>query len=99
MRCSSNGTLRRIEPTNVSTGTPSKRPRVLFTSGRDFLEIYDAEHSQTEDRYIGIGSISRGTIVVIYTERGENKIRFVSARMATKHEAEQAAEYWRRTNE
>ena len=33
----------------------------LFTSGTDFLEIYDEEHSDEEDRFIAIGPIAAGS--------------------------------------
>jgi uncharacterized DUF497 family protein len=58
----------------------------LFTSGTDFLEIYDEEHSDEEDRFIAIGPIRAGVIVVIYTEPQDEVIRIVSARKATKKE-------------
>lgn len=34
----------------------------LFTSGVDFLMLFDAEHSDDEDRFICIGPVSRGLI-------------------------------------
>ncbi len=46
----------------------------LFTSGVDYLEIYDHEHSQDEDRYIAIGPIARGGVLVVYTERHEGVV-------------------------
>lgn len=52
----------------------------------DYLEIYDEEHSDDEDRFIAVGPIKRGLIVVVYTERDEDVLRIVSARMATKNE-------------
>jgi len=58
----------------------------LFTGDTDYLEIYDEEHSDEEDRFIAIGPIRAGVVVVIYTERQENVIRIVSARKATKKE-------------
>jgi uncharacterized DUF497 family protein len=58
----------------------------LFTSGVDYLEIYDEAHSGDEDRFIAVGPIRRGVIVVVYTERDEDVLRIVSARMATKNE-------------
>jgi len=58
----------------------------LFGAGVDYLEIYDEEHSEEEDRYIAVGPIKRGVIVVAYTEREDNVLRIVSARMATKKE-------------
>ncbi len=59
--------------------------RELFRSG-DYLEIFDAEHSEIEERFIAIGPIGRGLIVVIWTEAEADEIRIISARMATKFE-------------
>ena len=61
--------------------------RELFTSGVDYLEIYDAEHSHDEDRFIAIGTVRRGVVVVVYAETHEETVRIVSARGATKSEA------------
>ena len=58
----------------------------LFRSGVDYLEIYDDEHSDTEDRFISIGPIRRGVVLIVSTERDEETIRIISARWATKHE-------------
>ena len=58
----------------------------LFKSGVEYLEIYDEEHSDEEDRFIAIGPIKRGVIVIAYTERDDDVLRIVSARMATKRE-------------
>jgi uncharacterized DUF497 family protein len=58
----------------------------LFHSGADYLEIFDDEHSVTEDRFIAIGPIRRGLVLVIWTERDDETIRIVSARWATKGE-------------
>jgi hypothetical protein len=58
----------------------------LFRSGVDYLEIFDAEHSETEDRFISMGPIRRGLVLVIWTERDEDTIRIISARWATKAE-------------
>jgi uncharacterized DUF497 family protein len=60
----------------------------LFESGDDFLEIFDTEHSVLEDRFVAIGPIDRGVIVVVYTEREEDLIRIIGARMANKREQE-----------
>ena len=50
------------------------------------LTIPDPAHSQTEDRFIIIGSSHRGKLlVVVHTERGDN-IRIISARRASKKE-------------
>ena len=58
----------------------------LFESGVDYLEIYDAEHSETEDRFLAIGPIDRGIVVVVYTEREEGRFRIIGARLATRRE-------------
>ncbi len=58
----------------------------LFKSGNHYLEIYDEEHSDKEDRYIAVGRIKRGMIVVAYTERDDDVLRLLSARLATKSE-------------
>ncbi len=46
----------------------------------DRIEFYDAEHSDTEDRYVAIGMV--GTVLfVVFTERNE-VTRIISARKA-----------------
>jgi len=60
----------------------------LFESSEDYLEIFDANHSEAEDRFIAIGPIDRGIVVVVYTEREENLIRIIGARFANKREQE-----------
>ena len=58
----------------------------LFRSDVDYLEVFDDAHSVIEDRFIAIGPIRRGLVVVIWTERDQETIRIISARWATKHE-------------
>ena len=58
----------------------------LFKTGVYYLEIYDEGHSEHEDRFIAVGPIKRGVIVVAYTEREDDVLRLLSARMATKNE-------------
>ena len=58
----------------------------LFTGGDDYLEIYDEEHSHDEDRFIAIGPIRRGLVLVVWTERAEDVVRIISARWATPQE-------------
>ena len=40
----------------------------------------------TEDRFIAIGPIRRGLVLIVWTERDEETIRIISARWATAHE-------------
>jgi uncharacterized DUF497 family protein len=58
----------------------------LFTSGTDYLELFDDAHSDDEDRFIAIGPIRRGLVLVIWTERDEDVVRIISARWATPSE-------------
>jgi len=60
---------------------------VLFTSGVDYLEIFDIEHSAEEERFICIGPIARGIIVVVTVDVDIDVIRIISARLATRREA------------
>lgn len=57
----------------------------LFATA-DYLEIFDEEHSTTEDRFIAIGEIRRGVVLVVWTERDDESVRIISARWATRHE-------------
>ena len=59
----------------------------------DFLEIYDERHSDDEDRFFALGPMARGVIVVVFTERDDDVVRIISARMATKLEREKYEEY------
>ena len=67
-------------------GVSFEEAGVLFTSGADYLEIFDEFHSNTEDRFVAIGPITRGLILVVYTEVVEDTVRIISARRATKRE-------------
>jgi uncharacterized DUF497 family protein len=58
----------------------------LFRSGADYLEIFDDAHSLIEDRFIAIGPIRRGLVLVVWTERDQETIRIISARWAMKNE-------------
>jgi uncharacterized DUF497 family protein len=48
--------------------------------------IHDTLHSKEEDRFVNLGVSQRGRLlVVVFTDRGE-RIRIVSARVATRRE-------------
>jgi uncharacterized DUF497 family protein len=57
------------------------------------LEIFDEEHSETEDRFIAIGLIGRGLIVVVWTLSEENTVHLISARFATRREQKRYQSY------
>lgn len=65
----------------------------LFESGDEYLEIFDVDHSESEDRFIAIGPIASGLIVVVYIEPEEDTIRIISAREATRREQALFREY------
>jgi uncharacterized DUF497 family protein len=60
----------------------------LFTGGEDYLEIFDEAHADDKDRFIAIGPVAVGLVFVVYTEWDEETVRIISARWATKPEAE-----------
>lgn len=58
----------------------------LFESNDDYLEIFDVTHSEAEDRFIAVGPIDRGIIVVVFAEPDEDRIRIIGARFANTRE-------------
>jgi len=65
----------------------------LFSSDVECLEIFDHLHSEVEDRFISIGPIRRGLVMVVWTERLEDVVRIISARWARNGEAERYRTY------
>src|SRR5947209_4632678 len=59
---------------------------VLTFFDKDFIRLWDEKHSESEIRYVGIGSHPMKLLfVTIYTERG-NKFRIISSRKANRKE-------------
>jgi uncharacterized DUF497 family protein len=52
----------------------------LFTSGMDYLEIFDADHSDEEERFICIGRIARDIVLVVVVDVNTDLIRLLSVR-------------------
>ncbi len=51
-----------------------------------YIDFYDPDHSEDEERYLIVGKSSQGNLLIVsYTER-ENLIRIISARKVTKAE-------------
>jgi uncharacterized DUF497 family protein len=67
----------------------------LFSSGEAYLELFDVEHSDDEDRFICVGVVRLGAILVGKTEPREDVVRIISARMATERESKLFAMYIR----
>jgi uncharacterized DUF497 family protein len=78
-------------------GVSFEEAREIFAFGVDYLEVFDDEHSEFEDRFIAIGPIRRGLVLVVWTEREEVEIRIISARWATRHEQSLFSDYFWRT--
>jgi uncharacterized protein len=53
-----------------------------------YVDFYDPDHSDEEDRYIIVGESRRSRLLIVsYTERGKT-IRLISAREVTRKERE-----------
>lgn len=57
----------------------------LVFADENRLEIFDSEHSSSEDRYITIGKASE-IVFVVFTEREGGVTRIISGRYATAEE-------------
>ena len=69
----------------VKHGISFKEAQTVFDDPL-YVDFYDPDHSQNENRYIIIGASSMGHILLVsYTERG-NITRIISARKVTKQE-------------
>src|SRR4051794_9646524 len=66
-------------------GVSFEEVKELFASG-DYLEIFDESHSDSEDRFLTIGPVARGLVLVSWTERDDDVIRIISARWASPRE-------------
>jgi uncharacterized protein len=53
-----------------------------------YVDFYDLDHSEDEERYLIVGESDRGRLLIVsYAERG-NSIRLISAREVTRSERE-----------
>lgn len=69
----------------VKHGVTFEKAKTVFND--PFASTIDnPDHSEDEDRYLGIGLSSKGRLLVVwYTEKNEN-IRIIGCRKATKYE-------------
>lgn len=58
----------------------------VFAEDEEALELFDERHSDLEDRFITIGPVQGGIVLVVWTEREDGRIRVISARWATPNE-------------
>jgi len=79
---------------NAAThGVTFEEATEVFAPGAVVYETYDAEHSESEDRFRTLGLIRRGLALVVWTECAEDVVRIISARFATQAEQELYNEY------
>jgi len=64
--------------------------RVFFDPQR--IDMFDDREDYGEDRWKTIGWVNPALLVVVYTHRGEDVIRIISARKADAHEIAQYRE-------
>lgn len=65
-------------------GVSFEEASALFAEGAVVVELFDAAHSDVEDRFVVLGHAARGLIFVVYTEREEGAIRILGAGPATR---------------
>jgi uncharacterized DUF497 family protein len=54
-----------------------------------FVDFYDPDHSEDEERYLIVGESNRGRLLIVsYTERSNDVTRLISAREVTPTERE-----------
>lgn len=66
---------------------------MLVFEDENYIEEYDYEHSDDEDRYDIIGMVD-DILYVVVTYRGEDTVRIISARLATKAERRRYEWQW-----
>lgn len=69
-------------------GVSFEEARELLESDEGRLDIFDENHSLEEARFISVGPIQRGLVLVVWTERDSDQLRIISARWATRQEEE-----------
>ena len=67
-------------------GVAFEEAATVFQAEGACLELFDELHSNDEERFITMGPIQSGLILVVWTERDGGAIRLISARHATPRE-------------
>jgi uncharacterized DUF497 family protein len=69
-------------------GISFEEASALFLESANYMEIFDAAHSAEEDRYVAIGRIARGILVVVFKGgRRRDRPRHKCSRCDTRREA------------
>jgi uncharacterized protein len=61
-----------------------------------FLTGFDYEHSDTEDRYYGVGNLNGIVLILVFFTEREQRIRLISARQADKELKEVYDDYFKK---
>lgn len=70
---------------NVGRNRPTfEEAKEVFAPGTVAIEWRDERHSEL--RWVRVGEIARGVIVVVWTERDGDTVRIISARFASRVE-------------
>jgi uncharacterized protein len=78
---------RKAEKNLLKHGVAFEEAKTVFEDSL-YVDFYDPDHSQNEERYLIIGMSSQGRLLIVsYTER-ENSTRLISARETTRSERE-----------
>jgi len=77
---------RKNETNKKKHGVSFEEAQELLRSDSESLVLFDDAHSSHEDRFISIGPILRGLVLVVWTERRDEETRIISARWATSKE-------------
>jgi uncharacterized protein len=84
----------RFEWNNEKAASNLAKHRVSFEEAKTvfddplYVDFYDPDHSEDEERYLIVGQSDRGRLLIVsYTERRDS-IRLISAREVTRTERE-----------
>jgi uncharacterized DUF497 family protein len=82
----------------IKHGVSFEQASKVFADG-NALDIFDDIHSELEERFITIGLIPSGPVLVVWIELADDLIRIISARRTSKRETRRYYEQIERRSE
>ena len=82
----------------IKHGVSFEQASKVFADGNAF-DIFDDIHSELEERFITIGLIPGGPVLVVWAELADDVIRIISARWTSKRETRRYYEQIERRSE
>jgi uncharacterized DUF497 family protein len=76
-------------------GVSFERASALLVGDIPRLEVYDDEHSSSENRFFVIGAVGTEILAVVYSEPEDDLVRLISARRASRREVQRFLDYAR----